>query len=150
MSESQSQPREDRPQAGVSGDEIRYPTDHIVGIVDTPEQLEEAIRALTGGGFLESEIRVAHGPAAAARLEASTGRTGLVDRLLRVAERIGMPNDEMAIKDRYEQALRDGQFVVLVLAPTDERKARAGEVLSSKGGHFIKYFGRLTIEPIAR
>lgn len=150
MSESQSQPRDDRQLAGDREDEIRYPTDHVVAIVDTPEQLEEAIRALTGGGFLESEIQVAHGPAAAARLEASTGRTGLVDRLLRFAERIGMPNDEMAIKDRYEQALRNGQFVVLVLAPSDERKSRAGEVLSAKGGHFIKYFGRFTIEPIAR
>ena len=153
MSESQSQPRDDRQLAGASGDreeEIRYPTDHVVAIVDTPEQLEEAIRALTGGGFLESEIRAAHGPTAAARLEASTGRTGLVDRLLRFAERIGMPNDEMAIKDRYEQALRDGQFVVLVLAPSDERKARAGEVLSAKGGRFVNYFGQFTIEPIAR
>ena len=150
MSESQSQPRDDRLQAGDRGDEIRYPTDHVVGILDTPEQLKEAIRALTGGGFLESEIRVAHGPTAAARLEASTGRTGLVDRLLRFTERIGMPNDETAVKDRYEQALRDGQFAVLVLAPTEERQARAGEVLSAEGGHFINYFGRLTIEPIAR
>jgi len=150
MSESHSQPRDDRQLAGDRAEEIRYPTDHVVAIVDTPEQLEQAISALTGGGFLDSEIRVAHGPAAAARLEATTGRTGLVDRLLRFAERIGMPNDETAIKDRYEQALRDGQFVVLVRAPTEERKARAGEVLSSKGGHFVKYFGRFTIDPIAR
>jgi hypothetical protein len=150
MSESRSQPRGDRRLAGEREEEVRYPTDHVVGIVDTREQLEGALDALTGGGFLESEIRVAHGPAAAARLEATTGRTGLVDRLLRFAERIGMPNDETAIKDRYEQALRDGQFVALVLAPSDERKARAADVLRSKGGHFINYFGRSSIERIAR
>ena len=129
---------------------MQYPEGSVVGVVDTVDQLERAIEALTNSGFLRSEIVVAYGEAAADRLNASTGRSGLGDLAMRLVAALGMPDDETMVKDGYEQALRDGYFVVLVLAPTDDRKKLAARILEEYGGHFVNFLGRLTIEALVR
>jgi hypothetical protein len=129
-------------------DPVRYPVDHVVAILDTREEVECALGALTPG-FFEFEVRVACGAEEAERLHASTGHTGLLDRVLRVAEHIGIPNDELETKERYEQALREGKKLLMVHAPTEERKQRAGEAIRGCGGHFINFLGRFTREVLA-
>jgi hypothetical protein len=129
-----------------SGEPLRYPTNHVVGVLDTEQQVADAVAALTGGGFLESEVQVATGSAAADRLNAGTGRAGLGNLAVRVAERLGIANDEMRLKDRHEEALRDGRFVILVATPTDDRKDRAAQLLRERGAHTLAYMGRFTIE----
>ena len=128
-----------------SYDPVRYPQDHVAAILDTPAQLADALGALTGG-FLESELIVLAGQEEAERLDAGTGRTGLLHHVIRIADRLGMPNKEMEVKERYERALREDGHVVLVLAPTEERKRLAADILRDSGGHFIRHFGRFTIE----
>lgn len=126
-----------------------YPEQHVVAVVETGPAAGAALDALAGAGFLESELRVLHGPDEAERLEAGTGRRGLLDRVLRFAERIGIRNDELAAKNQYEDALRNGGYVVLVLAPTDERKDRAATLLAARGARLVNYFGRFAIERLS-
>lgn len=144
-----SEPHSDRASAEPAPPEVRYPNDHVVAVINTPQQVESALEALRAGGFLESELSAVCGGAAADRLRASTGRSGFIAKLIRVAERLGVRDDEMELKDRYEQALRDGRIVVAVLALSEERKERAATILGEHGGHFINFLGRFTIEKIA-
>lgn len=125
-----------------------YPTDHLLGVLDTREQAASAVDALTSGGFLSSEVHVAAGSAAAAALAERTGRTGLTDLVIRIAERFGLPIDEMRVKDRYEQALRDGRYVLIIAALTEERRERATQILREHGAHDVNFLGRFTIERI--
>ena len=129
---------------------MQYPEGSVVGIVDSVDQLESAIEALTGNGFLRSEIVVVRGEAAAERLGESTGRTGFTDLAMRLAAALSMPDDETMVKDGYERALRDGHFVILVLAPTEDRKKLAARSLEEGGGHFVNFLGRFTIEALVR
>jgi hypothetical protein len=123
-----------------------YPMNQVVGVLDTEPQLVAAVKALTGGGFLASEINVATGPAAADHLRATTGREGLADLVIRVAEALGAMHEEMRVKARYEAALRANHFVIGVLAPTDERKRLAARMLREHGAHDVNYMSRFTIE----
>jgi len=143
-SDHTSSQREDRQPPG----EIRYPTDHVLGVLDAEAQLTSAIQALRSGGFLESELQVATGQAAADRLDASAGRGGLAGLAIRIAESLGIENDEMSLKSRYEEAMRDGHFVLAVAAPTKERKDLAAELLREHGAHTVASFGRFTITGI--
>ncbi len=127
---------------------LHYPTNHVVAIVDTPERVSAALTALADAGFSESEIVIGCGREVADALDASTGRTGLANLLIRIAERLGVSHNEMRLKDRYEEALRDGKIVVSVLAPDGERKERAAELLAEHGAHFINFLGRFSIEAI--
>ena len=119
-----------------------------MGVLDTPEQLQSALDALTAGGVAESDITVSCGRAVADRLRASTGRTGLPHVAIRIAERLGVQDDEMILKDRYEQALRDGKLVVSVSASSADRKALAAQAFRDQGGHLVNFLGRFTIEPL--
>jgi hypothetical protein len=136
-------------QADTSVDRTRYPENHVVAVLDTNAQVTNATAALTSGGFLDSEIHYGTGATAADELGASTGRTGLTSLLIRLAEHIGVVDEEMEMKHRYEQAMRDDKFVISVAAPTEERKERATEILRAHGAHAIAYYGKQTIEFIS-
>src|SRR5687767_9871031 len=76
-----SDARTDRDEMQDSTDRVpastRYPTNHVLAVVDRVEPVEDAVQALKDGGFLDSEIEIIHGPTAADMLAENTGRTGL-------------------------------------------------------------------------
>jgi hypothetical protein len=127
---------------------VAYPTNHVLGVVDTAEQLTAVRASLTNGGFLDSDIRAETGAERADAVDASTGRTGLAAMLIRFAERIGATDEEMETKNVYEHAMRDGRFVVLIAADTPERKERATRILREHAAHSVAYFGKHSIEHI--
>lgn len=127
---------------------VRYPTSHVLGIVDTREQVTQLVSALRSGGFLESEIDYRTGAQEADDLHASPGRTRLAGLVLRAAERIGAADEELETKHRYERAMRDNHYVVAVATPTDERKERASQLLRAHGAYTVTFFGKHTIEYI--
>ncbi len=131
---------------GATNEPVQYPANHILAVIDEREQMSAAVAALTSAGYLESEVEVETGAAKADDVAASTGRSGLADKLMRFAERIGVANEEMETKSRYEQALRENRFVIVVSTPTEERKELATKILRDHGGHGIAYFGKHTIE----
>ena len=138
--------------AGVSevtnDEEVRYPENRVVGVVNTVTQVERADKALLGGGFLESEIEIIYGQPAAEKLRSNSGRAGLTNIAMRLVERLGMPDEETQIKSRYADSLESGDFVVAVRVATDERKDIAARILEDNGGHSINFFGRYIIEAI--
>ena len=139
------------PESGADSREAgRYPVNYVLGVVATNEAAAATLNELTSQGFLDSEVGAMCGPDAAETLEATTGRKGLANLAMKVGEWIGVSNAEMEVKERYEQALRDHQFVVGALALDDERKRRASEIIASHGGHFIHFFNRFSIEVIRR
>ena len=121
-----------------------YPTNHVLGVVNSEDEAARTVEALTAGGFLESEVHVAAGQAAADAMHARTGRTGVRNLAIRIAERLGVADDEMEVKARYEQALRDGHFLVLIEAPTEARRERATQILGEHGAHSVNYMGRFS------
>ena len=126
----------------------QYPVNHVVGVVDTPAEARAAAEALTGGGFLASEVHVACGSDAAETLRATTGRTGLANVAIRIAQRLGVANDEMEVKAAYEKALAEGRFVLVVDAPTDTRRELATSLLREHNAHAVAFLGRYSIEKL--
>jgi hypothetical protein len=114
----------------------------VVGVIDTEEEAARVVEALAAGGFLDSEIHVAAGQAEADAMHARTGRAEPADSASRVAARLRGPHDEMEVKARYEQALRDGHLLVLVEAPSEARRDRAAHILREHGAYTMNYMGR--------
>jgi hypothetical protein len=146
MTGRDSEPERKDKREQQSLDSMRYPTNQVVGVLDTEHAVDDALHALTRGGFLESEITIGCGTDTADRLRATTGRSGFAAHAIRFAQALGMVNEEGEAKARYEGAMRSGRYVIAILAPTAERKERASEILASHGGRDIGYFGRFTIE----
>lgn len=123
---------------------MKYPVNTVVGVVAIPAA-GPTIKALRSAGFLDSEVEAACGARAAETLDSQTGRTGLANIIVKIAERLSLADEEMEMKDRYEAALRDGNFIVKVTAPTAERRELAAKILGENGAHTVNSFGRFTI-----
>ena len=136
--------------AGTPNRPVSYPTNHVVGVLDTAEQAERACVALRGDGFADDDIHVVSGQAAADRLRDSSGRRGIANLAIRIADRLGLTDEEMELKDEYEHALRDGHFLLRVAAESDDRKARASQTLLDSGGRSVRHLGRFTLESFYR
>ena len=127
---------------------VQYPTNHVVGVLDSAKQTDCALDALVNGGFLESEVELIK-PEELERMTAGTGRRGIHDWFIRVTGSLGLKNAETELKERYEHEMRNGGTLVAVLAPTEDRKDLAAQLLQQCGGHFINFFGRFNVERIA-
>ncbi len=138
---------DETPSHRASGDApITYPENQVIGVLDDAERVATAVEALTAGGFGDDDVHVSCGAERADALRDTTGRRGLAGLATRIADTLGIQNVEMEMKAHYEQAMRDGRYVVRVEAPSDDRKARAAGILQEHGGHAISYHGRYTIE----
>jgi hypothetical protein len=126
---------------------IPYPTNHVVGII-ARASADKLVAALHAAGFRDNEVQVQSGEETADQLAASSGHSGVLGAVLRIADRLGIREDELEEKHRYEDALREGDSVVLALAPTPERKEIAGQLMNDHGAHFINFLGRFTSERI--
>lgn len=124
----------------------KYPKDHVLGIVDTPESANAVSSSLKSSGFLDSEIELASGTDTADHMKATSGHKGLYGAILKLADRLGIREDELEEKHTYEEALRAGKTVVLIHTPTEERKQLAAAALKAQGGDFIHFMGRFTSE----
>jgi hypothetical protein len=126
---------------------IPYPTNHVVGII-ARTSVEAVLSDLRSQNFTDADVHVQQGTEVADRLAASSGHSGILGAILRIADHLGIREDELEEKHRYEEALRDGDAVVLVYTPEEDRKDRAGKILNAHGAHFINFLGRYTSERI--
>jgi hypothetical protein len=142
-------PNNDVEQYRTGADEpVSYPDQNVLAVFDGEAELAAAIKELTSTGVPDAQVNVACGTERADALRANTGRSGLAGLAIRIADQLGIQNVEMEAKERYEQAMRDGQYVLRVTAPSDEQKSRVVEILKRHGAHGISYFNQFTIERI--
>jgi hypothetical protein len=122
---------------------LRYPTRKVIGIVDSPPQLDRLGQALTKAGFPHDSVEVFSGDQGLRGLDPAGVHSNLAGRLARVAESLG---DGRAHMHRYELELLLGHFLVVVSTPDDGSKQLAREAFREGGGRRVDYYGLLTIE----
>jgi len=126
---------------------LTYPTNKVVAIVDTPEQLRSAIAELNQAGFGEDKIDVLCGQSGADRLDVTGEHHGFLARLYRFMEKFGDMESEN-LRD-YQHELRGGRFLLAVEVPDEQRKAQVLQILESHGGHRINFYGRWEVQGLA-
>jgi len=134
--------------ARLGGRTIRYPTNHVLGIVDRPADAEAVVAELTAAGFPEGDVTLLAGEVAAQRIDGLGRRHGLMTRILRVVQFMTM--DQTPDFALYEGAIRDGRTVVAAYSPTRDRMLRARDILGTHGGYFLNFYGRVNTEELDR
>ncbi len=127
---------------------IGYPSGSLLAVLPDAESAAAAAAAVRGAGISDPDITILRGPEGADRLDGTGAVNGVVARLRRLVSFTLM--DQLVDMALYEQAVREGQ-VVLMLQPRDgSQKAVALDALRAHGGHFINYYGRFATEEIER
>jgi hypothetical protein len=126
---------------------IGYPTDSLMAVSPDAESAAAAAAALRVAGIPDRDISILRGDEGADRLDGTGAVNGVIARLRRLVSFTLM--DQLVDMAIYEQAVREGQLVVMVKA-RGQRKAAAIRVLREHGGHFMNYYGRFATEEVER
>ena len=127
---------------------IGYPTDSLMAVLPDAESAAAAAAALRASGIPDRDITILRGDEGADRLDGTGAANGVMARLRRLVSFTLM--DQLVDMAIYEQAVREGQVVLMVKPRHAARKAAAIETLREHGGHFINYYGRFATEEVER
>jgi hypothetical protein len=119
----------------------------LLGVLPDAESAATAAAALRAAGIPDRDITILRGDEGADRLDGTGAVNGVVARLRRLVSFTLM--DQLVDMAIYEQAVREGQVVLMVRARGD-RKVTAIAIAREHGGHFINYYGRFATEEVER
>lgn len=121
---------------------LTFPKNAVVGVVDSPGELSQALNALFTAGFEESSVRVLSGERGIELIDQTGSHAGLGARLTRMTQALfGM---EAEHTQRHVEEVDAGHYLVLVPSSDDETTDRIRDALVAHGGHFINYYTNWT------
>lgn len=126
---------------------FRYPTDHLLAVVDRPELGPAIVEAVVGLGVGRGDVEALSGEGADDRLDLLASDS-LIQRVLTAIRFVTM--DQQPDFALYLAALRDGRAVVAVRVPDTALRRRVVARLRSLDAHFLNFYGRVATEEITR
>jgi hypothetical protein len=126
---------------------IGYPTDSLIAVLPDPEAATAAAAAARAAGIPDRDLTILRGDEGADRLDGTGAVNGVIARLRRLVSFTLM--DQLVDMAIYEQAVREGQVVLMVKA-RGVHKTAAIDIARRNGGHFINYYGRFATEELER
>jgi hypothetical protein len=137
---------ESRHDEGRFHDGLHYPVGHLIGVLHTGDEAEQAAQCLYAAGY--SDIEVLEGPGARAVIESEERAAS---PLRRAWERLSIYlSDDTDARQEGLDALSQGHAIVLVAAYGDAQEKQAHEILQAYGAHALRYFGRWSIAELGR
>jgi hypothetical protein len=122
-------------------DGTRYPADHVVAVLASREQAQDAAAALQASGFDAEDIVLFHGRE---DHDTITHHETFLSHLSRLLE----PVTADAGRRYYLDALAEGKSVLLVYAPDQDTVDRACRTLEQHGAHNPRAFRRWYVEDL--
>jgi predicted SnoaL-like aldol condensation-catalyzing enzyme len=124
------------------GDFIRYPTNRVVGTIIDAQDARAALDSLLSAGFQSEDIDLLHGEKDLHRLDPTGAEHGFLAQFQRTLIRTAGPAEEFKYLSRHVDDVREGRFVIMVLAPEREKRDLAADVLNSHRAEFVGFYGR--------
>ena len=126
---------------------FRYPTDHLLAVLDRPADGPPVVAAIVSLGVAASDVEALAGDGADDRLDL-LAKDSLVQRAMSAVRFMTM--DQQPDFALYLAALRDGRAVIAVHVPDAALRARVVDRLKALGAHFLNFYGRVATEEITR
>jgi hypothetical protein len=130
---------------GPEGHFIAFPTDCVIGVIDSPEQGAAAAEAFRDHGVAHEDVNVFRGHEGAITIDSSGKYHGLVVRLIRIMEAASMDSDHA---ERYEREAEAGHLVIAVHVRDAAQRSLVEGIFRDHAGHFVNWYGRMHFEPV--
>jgi tRNA A58 N-methylase Trm61 len=127
-------------------DGMHYPIGHLIGVLRTEEEAEQAAQGLYAAGY--TDIEVLEGPGAEKMLESTEHAASPLARAWKRLS-IYLSDEEDALQEASD-ALNHGHAIVMVYASTKVQEDQAESILRAHGAHELTYFGRWSITELGR
>ena len=124
------------------GDFIAYPTNRVVGTIADAQNARVAIELLLQAGVDREEIDILHGDDGLHRLDPSGAEHGFLAQFQRTLVRLAGPAEESVHLRHHVEDVREGRFVIMVLAEGQRRRDLVAGILNDHGAEFVGFYGR--------
>jgi hypothetical protein len=122
-----------------------YPLHRLVGVIDTLQEAEQAVRALQDAGYHAQDVHLIPGQDFIAGVQEWKQRKS---PLAQVVEIFLASDDEGFARDTYLHEAEQGHAILSVRLPSSEQVNQVRDILVNYHAHQIKYFGRWAIEDV--
>jgi len=135
------------------GDFVAYPTNRVVGTIADAPNARAAIEELLRAGVEREDIDILHGEDGLHRLDPSGSEHGFLAHFQRTLIRLAGPAEESVYLQHHEAPLahvchvmlkvdvREGRFVIMVLAESPARRDLVAGILNDYGAEFVGFYG---------
>ena len=124
---------------------FRYPTDHLLAVVDRPAEAPAIAGIAVAAGVPRADVHVVAGEGADARMDLLGEDTRIQRALFAVRFMAADQEPDFAL---YLAALRDGRAVVAVRLRDVAARTRVVAGMRGSSAHFINVYGRLATEEV--
>jgi hypothetical protein len=125
---------------------LKNPVNQVIGVLDPDIDTKEVIKSLHEAGISEDAIGVLSGRKDARKLDAVSGKHGLLAKLAQIGPSFG-DLDAHHVRN-YSKALEEDRTVISVVAETGEKRQEIADLLKRYGASYINSFGMFSIEAL--
>lgn len=122
-----------------------YPLHKLIGLIDSEDDLKQAIIELKDSGFEEKDIHYYHGNDGLDVLDLYETHHGLLRKILRKIQIVSTREAEVGIQKVYE-SMHKGSYFITVFADLTENKNIALQIFRKNNAYNIHYFHTLDVE----
>ncbi len=122
-----------------------YPTNRIIGIIDSKEDVDNAVKSLQEAGFAEDAIVVFTGEEIVKQIDLGGEHHGPKWRIIRALQHLG---EEGEIFDRFKEAMLAGHYTISVPGKELETRGEAKKILKEHKAYDLHFFGKGAVEDL--
>ena len=119
-----------------------FPKDHVVAVLNTVEEADQAVQALQQAGYSADGIHLFHSQDFVNSIETTQQHASGLAKLLHTFQG---SSDEGFAGDMYTEEAHRGHNVLAVHEPKSDQTERIRDILVKYHAHLIKYFGTCAV-----
>ena len=120
-----------------------YPTDHIVGVMDTESSSQETLKALKDQGVPENEIDLFHGRSITQACLSHDHQQRVLDKVATWLSSAFSDDADFA-REYLDEAAHDHDLIMVHVARSEQVET-VRQVLVAHGAHRLRYYALLTV-----
>lgn len=124
---------------------MAFPINSLVAAFHEIDSMRRVVSELKENGFAHEDIRSFVGQEGIEQMDFDGSANCSMAELLRSLQHIGPSRTYL---ERYEKFMQDGDSLLMVRAPEEQRKELAADIMRKHSPHRVTYFELMVIEEV--
>src|SRR3989440_10485777 len=127
------------------GSALSFPGKHVVGVLDSLQEAEQAVQALVDAGYPVEDMALIPSQDFPSAFQEHLRKEG---RLLQIMHQLQVTTDEGSLRELLEASARQGSAIISLYVPQREHIDEVSALLFNHGARLVKYVGNWSVEDL--
>src|SRR5437588_13124727 len=127
------------------GSTLSFPGKHVVGVLDSLQEAEQAVQALVDAGYHVEDMALIPSQDFPSALQEHVRKEG---RFWQIMHQLQVTTDEGSLGELLEASARPGSAIISLYVPQHEHIDEVSALLFNHGARLVKYVGNWSVEDL--